>query len=98
MEIDYFQTSFAFLLDEELENSSILQKISERLGLIPSKFEDHFQIKRATKEFSKLLLLPTATPILEVTQTVLTENDEVIYINKQYINSEKYVYAVRSSK
>ena len=98
VEIDYFQTSFAFLLDEELENSSILQKISERLGLIPSKFEDHFQIKRATKEFSKLLLLPTATPILEVTQTVLTENEEVIYINKQYINSEKYVYAVRSSK
>lgn len=98
VEIDYFQTSFAFLLEDELENSSILQKISDKLGLIPSKFEDHFQIQKANKEFSKLLQLPIGTPILEVTQTVLTADDEIIYVNKQYINTEIYVYAVRSSK
>ena len=64
----------------------------------PAKFEDYFKIIFATKEFAKQLNCIVGTPLLEVTQTVLTPDNSIIYVNKQYILTTKYIYAVRSLK
>ena len=62
------------------------------------EFEDYYKIIFATKEFAKQLNCIVGTPLLEVTQTVLTPDNSIIYVNKQYILSTKYIYAVRSLK
>lgn len=98
IELDYFPSSYDFLLKEDLSNGSLLKLISARTGIIPRRFEDQFRIFMANKEFARLLSCPRNTPLLEVTQQVSDSEERPIYINKQYILTSKYVYVVRSSK
>lgn len=72
--------------------------IIQKKHVVMSNFEDKFTISYANKEFSKLLNIPSGTPLLEITQTVSSPDNQVVYINKQYILTSKYVYAVRSYK
>lgn len=98
IEIDYFPSEYDFLLNNNLEQLSLLNLVSSKLGIVPTKFEDHFQISFANKEYAKLLNCTIGTPLLEVTQSVIANDDTIIYINKQYILTSKYIYVVRSSK
>lgn len=98
IEVDYFPTKYDFLLTNDLKNLSLLKFVSSQTGLKPSNFEDHFTIVYANKEFAEFLNCTIGTPLLEVQQRVLTLDDTTIYVNKQYILTSKYIYAVRSSK
>ena len=98
VEVDFFPDSFQFLLKRKLEKTSLLHLVTKETGMHPAKFEDYFKIIFATKEFAKQLNCIVGTPLLEVTQTVLTPDNSIIYVNKQYILTTKYIYAVRSLK
>ena len=98
VEIDYFSNDYSFLLNENIENTSLMKIIIQKKHVIMSNFEDKFTISYANKEFSELLNIPSGTPLLEITQTVSSPDNQVVYINKQYILTSKYVYAVRSYK
>lgn len=98
IELDYFPSSYDFLLKEDLSNGSLLKLISTKTGIIPRRFEDQFRIFMANKEFAGLLSCERNIPLLEVTQQVSDSEERAIYINKQYILTSKYVYVVRSSK
>ena len=98
VEVDFFPDSFQFLLKKKLEKTSLLHLVTKETGMHPAKFEDYFKIIFATKEFAKQLNCIVGTPLLEVTQTVLTPDNSIIYVNKQYILTTKYIYAVRSFK
>lgn len=98
IEIDYFPSDYDFLLDENLDKSSLLHLISEKTGMVPTKFEDYFQIAFANKEYASLLQCTVGTSLLEVKQDILAPDDSVIYINKQFILTSKYIYVVSSAK
>lgn len=98
VELDYFPVHFDFLLKTPIENTSIIQLLTEKSHVVLSKFEDQFQISFANKEFSDLLQTTVGTPLLEVTQTVSSPDNDIIYVNKQFILTSKYIYAVRSYK
>lgn len=98
VEIDYFSNDYSFLLNENIENTSLMKIIIQKKHVVMSNFEDKFTISYANKEFSELLNIPSGTPLLEITQTVSSPDNQVVYINKQYILTSKYVYAVRSYK
>lgn len=97
VEVDYFPDNYTFLLENDLSQSSLLKMVQTETGQISSRFEDHFSIMYANKLYAKLLDTQVGTPLLEVTQSVMSDDDTVIYINKQYILTSKYVYAVRSN-
>lgn len=98
IEVDYFPESFDFLLRKKLEKSSLLHLVSKESGMIPVRFEDYFQIIHANKEYATLLNCTVGTPLLEVTQSVFTSDNTVIYVNKQNILTSRYIYSVSSSK
>ena len=98
IEIDYFPIHFDFLLETPIEKTSLIQLLTEKSGVVLSKFEDKFQISFSNKEFSDLLHTTVGTPLLLVTQTVSSPDDDIIYVNKQFILTSKYIYAVRSYK
>lgn len=98
VEEDFFPISFAFLFKENLENLSILKFIYEKTGILPSNYEDYFQVSHATKAYASLLNCSTGHALLQVSQNVRTADSSLIYINEQYIMSERYVYAVRSDR
>lgn len=98
VEVDYFPASFAFLLEEDLADSSILGLIRAQTGIVASRFEDTFHIACATDEQAEVLDIEAASPLLKVKQTVFGANGDVLYVNHQFIVTERYVYAVRSDK
>ena len=96
IEEDYFTTSNTFILQENLAKTSLLTLVYEKTGLMPAKFENFFRVTHANKNHAKLLQCSLGNALLEVTQNVMTSDEKLIYINQQYILSERYVYAVRS--
>ena len=98
VEEDFFPISYDFLLKENLENLSILNFIYKKTGILPSNYEDFFQVSHANKTYASLLQCSTGHALLKVSQNVLASDSTLIYINEQYIISERYVYAVRSDK
>lgn len=93
LEIDYLPDKFQVLLKENLENRSLIQTITNFLGEAPCRFQDHFRICFANKKFAQFLECPTSTPLLEVEQKRYTITRQIVYINKQYILTDKYVYS-----
>lgn len=94
-EIDYLPTKYKFL--NQLDGS-LLHSLENKLKIKIKTFEDHFQIIFSTKENSSLLNCPVGTPLLEVTEHVYDSKSNLIYINKQYILTTNYIYAVRYQK
>ena len=95
-EVDYFRSDFDFLLHANLENASILELIREHTGLVLKEFNDIFEVKHANKEHAAYLDCVLGSPLLRVSQTVMTDQLRVMYYNEQYIRSDRYKYAVRS--
>lgn len=95
-ETDYFLPEYNFLMRADLENASILELIREHTGLTLKEFDDVFEVGHATREHSAYLDCVVGTPLLRVSQTVLTDQLRVMYYNEQYIRSDRYKYTVRS--
>ena len=97
VEEDYFSAENTFLLEKDLTKVSLFSLVYEKTGLMPANSEDLFRIVYATKHQAELLGCSLAHALLEVSQNVMDANKKLIYINYQYILSERYVYAVRSN-
>ena len=97
IEEDYFSAENTFLLEKDLTKISLFSLVYEKTGLMPANSEDLFRIVYANKNQAELLGCSLAHALLEVSQNVMDANKKLIYINYQYILSERYVYAVRSN-
>jgi GntR family transcriptional regulator len=95
LEHDYFPMTLRFLLDAEIENKSIFGIIKEKIGLLPTVFEDHFEIRYAAKDEADLLECEPETALLRVDQIISKKGAGVLYYNEQLIRSDRYTYAVR---
>lgn len=96
VEEDYFPSSSSFLLQEDLTDVSLFSLVYEKTGMMPGNSESFFRIVYATRHQAELLDCSLAHALLEVSQNVMSHNKKLLYINYQYILSERYVYAVRS--
>ncbi|CEG26377.1 GntR family transcriptional regulator [Bacillus sp. B-jedd] len=96
LEEDYFLPEFAFLLELDLDNKSILEVIRKQTGLVAREFNDIFEVKSATKEQAEYLECKAGAPLLRVSQTIFTEKLDLLYYNEEYIRSDRYKYAIRS--
>lgn len=96
LEEDFLPVEYEFLLEEELNNASLFSLISKKTGRVPTNSEDFFQIVYAGKSQAKLLQCALAQALLKVSQNVFDSEEKLIYVNHQYILSERYIYAVRS--
>ncbi|KAF0514942.1 GntR family transcriptional regulator [Pediococcus acidilactici] len=97
-EIDYFPTDYTFVKTGDFLSHSFFKGIEKYLNLIPNNFEEYFQIFYANQAMASHLEVRSGSPVMEVTQVVNDKNGAPIYVNKQYIDSSKYIYAVKHSK
>lgn len=93
VEIDYLPDRFKFLLSKDLTDASLTTLIENNTDSIPTKFIDNFTISYSNKESSEYLGCPLSTPLLKIEQTVLNQDEEIIYLNTQYILTSKYIYS-----
>lgn len=97
-EWDFFPDKYKFVDQPDFLKGSFIDGIEKKLNIKLKFFNDKFEIIFANKEKSSLLDCPIGTPLLEVTQRVYDTNHQIIYINKQYIQTTKYIYSVQSEK
>lgn len=94
-ELDYFIPEHNFILESDLANNPIMSVVRENTSLIARYFEDIVEIEVSDDKLNLLFELDESEPLLKVTQKVLTSENELIYINIQYIRSSVYQYAIR---
>ena len=92
VEVDYFREEYNFLLKDDIKDRSLIEYLTEKIKITPETFTDFFTIDYANKEYASYLNCPIRTPLLEVRQVVKSRNGKVIYINKQFILTSKYIY------
>jgi Transcriptional regulators len=97
LEKDYFPPGFEFLLHADLTDRSLLEVLVEKTGRPVREFSNVFEIKPATAEQAKLLACAPRNPLLCVHQIAMTNNSKLMYFNDQFIRSDLYKYALRSS-
>jgi len=96
-EVDYFKKEFDILLRDDFDGNSLLMYLREKTGHRAARTEDLFDIRYATKEHAKYLECTASFPLLCVSQKVFGEDSELMYFNEQYIRSDRYKYAVRTT-
>lgn len=97
IEIDYLSNECQFLAQEIKDDSSIFELLQQhKIGPVVS-FEEEFSITSATKEISQTLDIPQKTPLLEVIEVLRDYNDELLYINRQFIYTKRYKHRIQSS-
>ena len=97
VELDFFSKEYNFLLNDDLENKSLIEHLNKKSNKQPTTFIDKYTIVEANKEYANLLNCKVGMPLLEVDQQVFAEDDSLIYLNKQYIVTNNYIYAVKST-
>lgn len=94
LEVDYFRQSEEYVTEADLCGQPISDVIRTHTGLSPKAFHDCFDIVTADETIAKVLQCQPDTPLLKVSQTVLAEDQQIIYYNEQYILTQRYTYMV----
>ncbi|QWT17560.1 GntR family transcriptional regulator [Collinsella sp. zg1085] len=95
VELDFFPRDAEYLLHTSLEDRSLLRAITEETGVIPAQFTDQFYTTWASTHQAEVLQIKKGTSLLKVEQSVCDQQGKLIYINHQFIFTERYVYSVQ---
>lgn len=93
-EVDYFRSQDDYILSADVSGSPIADAIKASTGLEAARFEDIFDIARATEEQAIIFRCQANAPLLLVRQTVLTRDRQILYYNEQFILTDRYKYVV----
>ena len=93
LETDYIPyPQHSYLIDMQLENTSLLDTIYQHSGLSSASREDIIDIGFASEEEAEHLECRKSAPLVHIYQKILTGDEKILYINEQLINSEHYKY------
>lgn len=98
LEYDYFVNGFDFLFTADLSDTPLLDTIFKHKGITAKYFDYMVEVHFSTKEQSRYLDCLAGAPLLRVNQTVLTEEQTIVYYNEQFIMSDRYKLTVRSHR
>lgn len=97
-EEDFFSQKYKFLLETDLENKSLLGVLFDKMHVQPQFFHDTFQVQLAEELPARLLEVPKGQPLLRVSQSILDQNEQIVYYNEQLVRSDVYKYTVKSAR
>lgn len=89
IESSWFSLDYAFLLDEDLENS-LFDLLWNKIGIRIEKSRKRISVCRATTQEGKLLGLRKNHPLLLVRSVAYTGGDMPVYVCNQIINGERF--------
>lgn len=96
-EIDYLPSEMgAYLEGVHLEDISLLAAVQEGSGLQYDGVEDMIDVENAAPEIAAALGCEVRAPLLRIYQKVMSSSGTVMYINYQYIRSDRYKYVCSS--
>lgn len=95
-EIDYFRKEDQFMLDLELTDTSLLDILRQYRGVIASYFDNIIEIALADEKLAEALAISEEEALVKINQTVVDNDNQILYFNEQYIRSESYKVVIRS--
>ncbi len=98
-ETDYLPAdSHSYLLGKDLTDMSLMDEIKKCSGLSFGPYEDMIDVGYAKEAHADVLKVKKGSALLRVHQKVFDTEGNIIYINEQLINSERYKYVSVHSK
>lgn len=91
-EKDYFPPCFTFLSKEDIETRTIMDIIKNHTDLQAHSIEDTIDIVSSTKKMNYIFNFDISVPLLHVKQRVLSNDDQIVYVNEQFIDHRLYKY------
>lgn len=95
-EIDYFRKSDQYILYADFTSISLLAEVINNSSLDIHSFSDELIVEDASEKISQLMRVDNTYRFLVVNQTVLSASNDIVYFNKQYINTDVYRYKIKS--
>ncbi len=95
-EIDYFRKEDQFMLDLELTDTSLLDILRQYRGVIASYFDNIIEIALADEKLAEALAISEEEALVKINQTVVDNDNQILYFNEQYILSGTLQVAIRS--
>lgn len=99
-EVDYLAAEqHPYIASAKLEDASLLELIRRETDFVNAGVEDLIDITPADDRTAQQLECRHGTPLLSVYQKIYASNDSILYVNRQFIRSDryKYVYSNRSA-
>lgn len=97
IEIDYLPGSFDFLMGCDLSDASLIRLIRKHAGIAVARFDDYFYAVRASRQQSDLLDVASGTPLLKIDERCQDERGNIVYVNYQFIVTDRYVHSAKSA-
>ncbi len=94
IETNYFPMSFAYLLEEDLNDTSLFEIIRRRTGIEIAHSRREFQVCRANETEAELLQIGVGMPLLLVDSVAYTSDYKPVYVGKQVISTEDYRFTI----
>ncbi|PYG85915.1 GntR family transcriptional regulator [Ruminiclostridium sufflavum DSM 19573] len=89
----YPYTKFKFLMEEPLENGSLFALLREKYGInVCNTSKTLLEVVRAKGEKAELLDVLTGEPLFYQNCYFIDENEEPLFIGRQYIAGNRYVF------
>jgi len=90
LESNWFPMAFKFLLQQDLNNSSLFEVLKEKVGLEMSSANRTVEIVEASSHVASLLDVEKGTPLLFVKSVVYTSDGNTVFVGTQTINAERF--------
>jgi GntR family transcriptional regulator len=92
-ETDYIpKENHEYLLEMDLNEESLLDLMRTKGNAVFGGYDDIIDLFAANDEKSTWLKVKKKTPLLRVYQKVFDNRNNIMYVNEQIINSERYKY------
>lgn len=90
IEESYFPLQYAQLLNQRFDDNSLFAYLESDFHIRIAYTKKRIEICRAGKKEAELLKIPDREPLLLVSSLAYTEQNQLVYVGKQYINGERF--------
>lgn len=95
-EIDYFRASDDYILNIDFSSTSLLAEVINNSSLDVHAFSDDVSCQQASSDICEKMQVEDNYHFLVVNEKVLSCMNQIVYFNKQFINSQVYTYKLKT--
>ncbi len=95
IENNYFSPAYSYLLNEDLNDKSLLACLKERSGVIVSRSDKEIGLCLANENEARYLHVPKDAPLIMIRSTAYTQTGEPLYVGTQIMNGQRFKLRIR---
>ena len=95
IENNWFGRSYAWLLQEDLNDRSLYDCLKARMGISIVRADKEIGLCGAGPEEAEILKVPPDTQLIMIRETVYSQTGEPVYVGTQLMNGQRFTLRIR---